>query len=374
MSQWPGSVSFGYRLSNGELVFFVKDTGVGIPRNKIDNIFSSFTQAEESTSRKYGGSGLGTTISKQLVNLMHGEILVESPSSLSTNPANPGTKFSFTIEVYSNEKMAKEIRNDHLLRLDQLKVLVVTCASQNRSRLLRLFDHEKIGYDVVEYHPAQYHEFTEKLKSGDYQVVMILDEPAMNGIHLSRLMAEDHLTDTCLAVIISSNHKPENYLQSRRNGIDFYLVEPFEQKDVMGCIYESFPSIARPERETVRKVSSELSILVAEDNEINIRVAQTIFAGLGYKIDIARNGNEAVDMVKLKNYDIVFMDLLMPEKDGIQATVALRGLGYQMPVVAMTATAGNKSRQKAISSGMNDYVVKPVRPDAIRNLLIKWFA
>lgn len=152
------------------------------------------------------------------------------------------------------------------------------------------------------------------------------------------------------------------------------MIEPFEQKDILGCIYESFPGVARSEREAVRKVASGLSILVAEDNEINIRVAQTIFAGLGYKIDIARNGIEVVDMVKAKSYDIVFMDLVMPERDGIQATVELRGLGYQMPVVAMTATASNKTRQKAISSGMNDYVVKPVRPDSIKNLLIKWFA
>jgi signal transduction histidine kinase/CheY-like chemotaxis protein len=374
-----GKIVIGIRLEesyNGNLtlLFSVEDTGVGIPRNKIENIFSSFTQAEESTSRKYGGSGLGTTISKQLVNLMHGEIWVESPSSLSTNPANPGTKFSFTIEVYSNEKLAKEIRNDHLLRLDQLKVLVVTSPSQNRLRLLRLFDHEKIGYEVLEYHPAQYHELTDKLKGGAFQTIVILDDPAMNGIHLSKLMAEDHLTDTHLMLMISSNHRSENFLQSRRNGIDYYLVEPFEQKDVMGCIYESFPSVARSERESVRKVSAELAILVAEDNEINIRVAQTIFAGLGYKIDIAHNGIEAVDMAKAKHYDIIFMDLLMPERDGIQATVELRGLGFQMPVVAMTATASNKSRQKAISSGMNDYVVKPVRPDAIRNLLIKWFA
>ena len=124
----------------------------------------------------------------------------------------------------------------------------------------------------------------------------------------------------------------------------------------------------------VRKIKSNLVILVAEDNEINIRVAQTIFSNLGYKIDIAKNGNEAAEKVKNRAYDIIFMDLMMPEKDGIQATVDIRGQGFQMPIVAMTATASSKSKSKAISSGMNDYIVKPVKMEAIRNILIKWFA
>jgi CheY-like chemotaxis protein len=113
---------------------------------------------------------------------------------------------------------------------------------------------------------------------------------------------------------------------------------------------------------------------VAEDNEINIRVAQTLFSNLGLKIDVARNGNEAIEKVKSKNFDLIFMDLVMPERDGIQATVELRGLGYQMPIIAMTATASSKTKSKAIASGMNDYITKPVKIESLRNILIKWFA
>jgi CheY-like chemotaxis protein len=231
-----------------------------------------------------------------------------------------------------------------------------------------------MGYEVFEYNASRYDELKEMIKGDLFQILCILDEPTMNGIQISRLLADDNLTDRHLILVISSSHRQENYLQTKRNRVDFYMVEPFEQKDVMDCIYESFPAVAMSDRESVRKVKPNLAILVAEDNEINIRVAQSIFSGLGYKIDIARNGIEAVDMAKAKAYDIVFMDLVMPERDGIQATVELRGQGFQMPVVAMTATANNKTRQKAISSGMNDYVVKPVRPDSIKNLLIKWFA
>ena len=152
------------------------------------------------------------------------------------------------------------------------------------------------------------------------------------------------------------------------------LVEPFEQPELLNSLYESFPNAEKTKGEVVRKVKSDLSILVAEDNEINIRVAQTIFSNLGYRIDIARNGNEAIEKVKSTNYDIVFMDLIMPERDGIQATVEIRGQGHQMPIVAMTATASTKSKTKAIASGMNDYMVKPIKMDSVRSILIKWFA
>jgi CheY-like chemotaxis protein len=174
--------------------------------------------------------------------------------------------------------------------------------------------------------------------------------------------------------MISSNHKSENYIQSKRFGIDYYLVEPFERPDLLNHLYESFPNVERTSSEVIRKIRPDLSILVADDNEINIRVAQTIFSNLGYSIDVARNGNEAVEKVKNTHYDIVFLDLVMPERDGIQATVEIRGMGHQMPIVAMTATASLKTKTKAIASGMNDYMIKPVKTDSIRSILIKWFA
>jgi signal transduction histidine kinase/CheY-like chemotaxis protein len=361
---------------NLTLLFYVEDTGVGIPRSKIESIFNSFTQAEESTSRKYGGSGLGTTISKQLVNLMHGEISVESPSSIYTNPAYPGSKFSFTIEVYSNERLNKALPTQNIKQLDQLNVLVISTASQTKQRLCRLFENENMNYEVFDYNQDRWNELKAKLTDirNHYNVLFLLDEPGMNGLQLSLKLKEEMLSDSYIFFILSSNHKVENYLQSKRNGVDYYIVEPFEQTDIITCLYDSYPSIVKKQGEVVRKIRNDLTILVAEDNEINIRVAQTIFSNLGYKIDIARNGIEVVEKVSARSYDIVFMDLVMPERDGIQATVELRGMGYQMPIIAMTATASNKSKLKAISSGMNDYIVKPVKLDSIRNILLKWFA
>jgi CheY-like chemotaxis protein len=205
-------------------------------------------------------------------------------------------------------------------------------------------------------------------------MLVILDEPGMSGLSIAKYLKESKLADQFIIILFSKNHKLDNFIQSRRFGVDYYFFEPVEQSDFLKSLTESFPYAKSLQRDTVRKVKSDLSILVAEDNEINIRVAQTIFNNLGYTIEVAKNGAEAAEKVKARNYDIIFMDLVMPEKDGIQATVEIRGLGYQMPIVAMTATANSKSKSKAISSGMNDYIVKPVRSEVIRNLLIKWFA
>ncbi len=376
-----GQIVVGIKLeeeynSNLTLLFYVEDSGVGIPNNKIETIFNSFTQAEESTSRKYGGSGLGTTISKQLVNLMHGEIWAESPSSISTSSNYPGSKFSFTIEVYSNEKLVKALSTEKILQFSQLKVLIVTQTLQNKQRLLRLFEQEGMQTETFEYSSEKEADLKKKLtdQGNPYHALFIMDEPGMNGLQLTKKLKEDKLTELYLVFMLSSNHKVENYLQSRRNGVDFYIQEPFEQEEILSCFHDSFPALEKSNRAPVRTLRTDLSVLVAEDNEINIRVAQTIFGHLGYKIDIARNGIEVVEKIKQKEYDIVFMDLIMPERDGIQATVDIRGMGYQMPVVAMTATASSKSKQKAISSGMNDYIVKPVKSDTIRNIFLKWFA
>lgn len=376
-----GEIAVGVELEeeydhNLTLSFYVDDTGVGIPRNKIESIFNSFTQAEDSTSRKYGGTGLGTTIAKQLVTLMHGEISVQSPSPISRKPNYPGSRFNFTIEVYSNEKLLKSLQIDRIRDFSQIRALIITSIPQNKQRLFRLFEHEKIQTEFFEYNATRLTELQEKLKkdTGIYHLLIILDDHGLNGLQLAKKLKEERITDAYLIFMISANHKPENYIQSRRYGIDYYMVEPFEHPDMINHLYESFPNVERSTSEIVRKIRPDLSILVAEDNEINIRVAQTIFSNLGYKIDIARDGNEAIEKVKEKVFDIVFMDLVMPDRDGIQATVEIRGLGHQMPIVAMTATANTKSKNRAISAGMNDYMIKPVKIETLRNILIKWFA
>ncbi|MBN2273212.1 MAG: response regulator [Bacteroidales bacterium] len=361
---------------NLTLLFFVEDTGVGIPDHKIESIFNSFTQAEDSTSRKYGGSGLGTTISKQLVTLMNGEIWAESPSSISNNPKYPGSKFSFTIEVFSNEKLIKNIKTDHVVRPDQINALIISHNNDPKRRLNRFLESVHMPFGVFVYKETESKALFSFLKNSEkpYHVLYIMDDAVLNGMELAKNLRDEKYIDSYIVFLISSNHKKDNYIQSKRYGVDYYLIEPFEYNDLLVYIYETFINIKRTADDSPKKIKSDISVLVAEDNIINQKVASTIFGNLGLSIDIAENGNEVIEKIREKGYDIVFMDLFMPDRDGIQATVEIRGLGYQMPIVAMTATASAKSKAKALSSGMNDYITKPVKVETVKSILYKWFS
>ena len=376
-----GEIAIGVKLEeeysgNLTLLFYVEDTGVGIPEKKIESIFSSFTQADDSTSRKYGGTGLGTTISKQLVNLMHGEIWVESPSSISTSKKYPGSKFAFTIEVFSNEKLDKHLNFDNITDFSQFNSLVITGNIESKGRLTYFLKQIGLKYEAFDCQIDKLNDLNKKLKEKgkDFKLMFIMDDPNYKGFEIAHKLKETSTSDSYIIFIISSNHKPDNYIQAKREGVDYYLIQPFENDDLSDYLHDTFPNIKVIKEKEVKKIRTDLSILVAEDNVINQKVAETIFSNLGFKIDIAIDGKEAVEKLSKKPYDIIFMDLVMPNKDGIQATVDIRGMGQQVPIIAMTATASKQTQAQAISSGMNDYIIKPVRLETVRNIILKWFA
>ncbi len=361
---------------NLTLLFEVADTGTGIPLERLESIFNSFTQADQSTSRKYGGTGLGTTIAKQLVNLMHGEIWVESPSGISKNSKYPGSKFSFTIEVFSNEEINKNLNFSKISSFNDVKTFIISKNTTVRKRISGFLEHlgMQITHSRIEEGADIIGDINKQLQEREYHIIIILDEPNFDGIWIARQLQHAEINDHHRMIMISSKHKQENYVQTKLAKIDYYLTQPFEQNILKNYFYRWFPSIQELEREQEVILQKEINILVAEDNMINQKVAQSIFGSLGYQIDVAQDGNEVVDMVKNKHYDIIFMDLQMPEKDGVDATVEIRGLGYQMPIVAMTATESKIGKDDAITSGMNDYITKPVKVDAVKAVLQKWFS
>ncbi len=360
---------------NLTLLFEVADTGLGIPKERLESIFSSFTQADYSTSRKYGGSGLGTTISKQLVNLMHGEIWVESPSGISKNKKYPGSKFCFTIEVFSNEELQKDLDFSGFKSFDDINAFIIAQNIPPKKRIEGFLKHLGIKADSLDLEEDNelIPSIKTQLEQKKYHLLLIMDESNLDGLWIARQLYQEGITNKYRVLMISSKHKQENYVQSKVNRIDYYLTEPFEPNILKDYLYRWFPAVKEQEEERLSVIRQDLNILVAEDNLINQKVAETIFRNLGYEIDIAIDGKEVVEMVKKKNYDIVFMDLQMPEKDGVDATVEIRGLGFQMPIVAMTATVSKSGRDSALTSGMNDYITKPVKVEAVRTVLQKWF-
>ena len=365
---------------NLTLQFFVEDTGIGIPKDKISKLFKSFTQADNSTTRKYGGTGLGTAISKQLVELMNGEIHVESPSSISKNSKFPGSKFVFTIEVYSDEDIKKDINIEKITAFNQIKTLII---AENKSEEKTIIETLSFFNLPIE-HQAFNKNTIELLKknalldeSQRYKLLIIRDTADFDGFKLIARMNDAKLTGFFKIVIISTHDRPGNFVRSKRNGVDFYLIFPYETSEIYNFLCETFTSLNLEDEKTkfkVHQLKTDLKILVAEDNAINQKVAKTLFKNIGYEVEFAKHGLEVLDMVNKTKYDIIFMDIMMPEMDGIQATIELRKMKNDVPIIAMTANIAKDEKANAIASGMNDYITKPVRIDTVKKILIKLFS
>jgi PAS domain S-box-containing protein len=365
--------------SQVNILFTVEDSGIGIPEDRIKEIFGSYTQARGSVTRKFGGTGLGTAIAKQLVELMHGEIWVESPSTISSDEEYPGSKFSFTIEAYSNERIPKDFSFDSIDKLSEINALILTKESDpSKNTMARMLGN--FGLNVVNkiYQDSSVDSVIHHLqvKKENYHLIVLVDKNQLDGFALAQEMQNKDLTDHYPIILVSSNDKSGNYKTCRRLGIDYYLIEPFETKEVFDIINDNFTGIKdrKSLEPMINALPSELSILLAEDNLINQKVAQSIFKNIGYEIDIARNGQEAVEYVEKNSYDVIFMDLLMPEKDGYQATEMIREAGHTLPIIAMSADENDETRAAAFRSGMNEYVMKPARVESIKQLLIKLFS
>jgi len=361
------------------ILFTVEDTGIGIPRDRLKEIFGSYTQARGSVQRKFGGTGLGTTIAKQLVELMHGEIWVESPSTIRIDEEYPGSKFSFTIEAYSNERIPKAFDFRGIGRLSEINVLILTKESDpERNSMVRVL--EKFGLNVVTkiYQDSTVDSVVHHLqvKSEEYQMIVLVDKNQLDGFVLAQGMKKGNLIDNYPIVLVSSNDKTGNYKTCRKLGIDYYLIEPFETKEVTDILDENYPGIEDRKllEPMINALPDELSILLAEDNLINQKVAQSIFKNIGYEIEIAKNGKEAVELMENQKFDVLFMDLLMPEMDGYQAAEHIRAAGHTLPIVAMSADETAETRKAAFEAGMNDYLMKPTRVESIKHLLIKLFS
>jgi signal transduction histidine kinase/CheY-like chemotaxis protein len=365
--------------SQVNLLFTVEDTGIGIPKDRIKEIFGSYTQARGSVTRKFGGTGLGTAIAKQLVELMHGEIWVESPSSISSGEETPGSKFSFTIEAYSNEQIPKRFDFRNITRLSDINSLILTKESDpSRNTMSKMLNKFGLNVSTTIYQDSSVDSVIHHLqvKKENYHLLVLVDKNQLDGFALAQEMQNKELTDLFPIVLVSSNDKSGNYKTCRKLGIDYYLIEPFETKEVIDVLFDHFPAIEDRKRlePMINALPSELSILIAEDNLINQKVAQSIFKNIGYEIDIAKNGKEAVEMVEEGAYDVVFMDLLMPEVDGFQATEIIRQSGHTLPIIAMSADQEEQTRKAAVTAGMNDYISKPARVESVKQLLIKLFS
>lgn len=360
------------------LLFSVEDTGIGIPKEKRSKIFNSYEQEGSSISRKYGGTGLGMAISRQLAELMNGEIWIQSPSSIATNEIYPGTRVSFSIEVESDEKLQKHYHYSYIKSYEQIRALILTRKRDENDKVHLVFDNFGISYKYLEYDNNSMDSLVQHLSKneGEYHLLVIKDKPSFDGFKLALKFKEKKISQNYPIIFISSNDKKGNYRKCKKLMVDYYLIQPYDKNEIFDILKEVFMNISHGKvlSESINQIKPALNILIAEDNILNQKIVQSLFKHIGHEVSIAENGDEAVKMSLENDYDLILMDILMPVMDGITATRKIRKAGSTPVIVAMTGSDESEKKEEAIEAGMNDYITKPIRVEAIKHTLIKWFS
>jgi len=350
------------------LMVSIADTGVGIPRDKQNKIFEAFSQAEESTTRRYGGSGLGLSISKKLVSLMGGEIWVESEPG-------KGSIFRFTAS-FGLTKAPSSQKKITRPELKGLNVLVVDDHATQRDILRELFLSWETTPEAVEGRKAI--EALETARGlGRHFSLVVVDTQASDkgGFAIASAIRENPDWGSPKIIMTSSVGIRGDGDSCRRLGIAAYLTKPIRQSDLLDAILTVLEGgVCSEERRVVTKHSvhegrAGRRILLAEDNVVNQRLAVTILSKRGYDVTVAANGIEALAAFEKGAFDLILMDVQMPEMDGFETTARIREKekerGGHIPIIAMTAHAMKGDREKCLAAGMDGYVSKPVRPDII---------
>ena len=352
-----------------EIGFSIRDTGIGIPDDKVSSLFKAFSQVDSSTTRKYGGTGLGLTISKQLVGLMGGQMWVESV-------LGEGSTFNFTIKVKKGEQTS--VNESTLANAESLQGKKVLIVDDNKTNLIIL----KAQLEQWKLIPTTCLSASEALNCLESEkdislVISDMEMPEINGVGLALKIKE--MAAPIPVVILTSIGDTNKKIYSGL--FKAMLVKPVKQNLLFKTILETLGG--NQEEIKIQNGKNNLldpdfaqqypmDILVAEDNPINQKLIERILNKLGYKIEIANNGAEAVEKVKNKSYDIILMDIQMPEMDGYQATTSIRKLPLQQPyIIAMTANALSEDRDICISYGMDNYISKPMKLDILISILKK---
>jgi PAS domain S-box-containing protein len=349
------------------LHFSVTDTGIGIPVEKQQRIFEAFAQADTSTTRKYGGTGLGLAISAQLCELMGGVMWVESE-------VGRGSTFHFTAHFGRAQASAEKIGEQAPVKLLDLPVLVVDDNATSRQILEEMIANWRMKPVTAKDGRSAIETLRRAHKDGHPFRLVLLDAhmPAMDGFEVaSHLKHDPHLHGTTVILLTSAGHT-EDMARAKSLGAAASVAKPVKQSDLWDAIITALhvaggqkarPSVAQRRSRTAQH---PLRILLAEDNPVNQEVAVHLIERRGHSVIVAENGREAVEAIERHKFDLVLMDVQMPEMGGLEATRVIRekekGSGHHLPIIAMTAHAMQGDREQCIESGMDGYLAKPIDP------------
>jgi CheY-like chemotaxis protein len=355
------------------LGFELLDTGLSFDKANLKKIFGDFVNMESKAVRSSDESEFGTILAKQLVDMMGGELTAESPSGL---PGNKGTKVMFTVTVYSNDRIIKNIDQKGITSIDKIKALVITAPQSRDEEILSSLHKLGLTVSVTSYQKSTVDQIKSNLNfsTGIYNLIVILDDIRFNGFDVAKLIWENNLSGKLVLIMISSNDQKGNYLKCITLGIDHYLVRPYDNNELMEIIYDNFPYLKSINSSVdISNIKSDIKILIVEDNKMNQKVIGTMLKALGYSFDFADDGYAGFIAAKNKKYDLIFMDLILPELSGFDSARKILTIDKTVLIVAFTADNMPDAKRKAELSGIKEFIAKPVRLEELKKLFAKYF-
>jgi CheY-like chemotaxis protein/HPt (histidine-containing phosphotransfer) domain-containing protein len=353
------------RNGTAELSFCVSDTGIGIPESKVGKVFEAFEQADSSTTRQYGGTGLGLAIVKRLVELMHGRVWIESK-------VNQGSRFYFTVQLPLCAPPPERDEAPRRSAIRGTRCLVVDDNATNR----RILEEILKSWDMLPTSCGGGAEALQALRSGAaagqrFELVLTdINMPGMDGFGLVEAMRADADLAEMTVIILTSGDRPNDASCAERLAVAQRLLKPVKQSELFDAIAAALGmEVGEPEAASQQEAQTlvrPLKILLAEDSVVNQRLAVGLLERHGHEIIVANNGQEAINALARQSFDLVLMDVQMPELDGLEATRRIRSREQQagnghVPIIAMTAHALKGDRERCLAAGMDEYVSKPIR-------------
>ena len=366
------------------LHFAVRDTGIGVPEEKQESVFEAFAQADSGTTRKYGGTGLGLAISSRLVQRMGGRIWVESPNPRSvpggpqSGVGGPGSAFQFTARFGKQKAASSSVKPMAPEQLAAMPVLVVDDNAANRRILVEMLTRWRMKPTAVDGAASAFAALDHAAARGQSFPLVLLDVqmPDVDGFAVAEhIKQRSELADTTIIMLTSVGVRG-HVGRCRQLGIDAYLTKPVKPSDLFDAIltvlgiraqgHELQPVITR---HSLREGRRRLRMLLAEDNVFNQRLATAMLGKRGHTVVVACNGKEVLPALEQDSFDLILMDVQMPEMDGFETTAAVRErekkTGEHIPIIAMTAHAMKGDRERCLDAGMDGYVSKPIRPERL---------
>ena len=357
------------------LQFIIRDTGIGIALDQQEGLFQEFQQAQTSGNRLYGGTGLGLAVSKSIVTLMGGKIDLKSM---------PGEGTTITFDAYFDvspgSQPAPPIPSEE--DLHGMPTLIIDDNATNRRILFELTRQWRMNPHTCDSGESGLAELSRAASEGSPYRLLLLDErmPGMDGIEVLGRIRRNPVLESVVIMMLTSCDLVESAALCRQMGVETYLIKPISSSDLLGSIRLAIgvhipASTVTPAG--VSPSSRSLRILLAEDNLVNQRVAMTILGKMGHRITLATNGLEALEQWRQSDFDLILMDVQMPEMTGLQATMQIRreeAIGTHVRIVAMTASAMSEDRDRCLAAGMDDFVSKPVSSKVIEQMITATFS